>query len=98
MLLPSFLKPKKKPAGRRPSATAANDGGPVEAARTQARRRLIGAVVLLAIGVVGFPLIFETQPRPVAVDIPIEVPARKDGSSAAPTSPPPAPAAAPTGA
>lgn len=57
----------------------------VAAARTRARRRLIGAAVLLGIGVVGFPLLFETQPRPVPVDIPIEIP-RKDG--APPLAPP----------
>jgi DedD protein len=51
----------------------------VAAARTRARRRLIGAAVLLGIGVVGFPLLFETQPRPIGVDIPIEIP-RKDGA------------------
>jgi DedD protein len=57
----------------------------VAAARTRARRRLIGAAVLLGIGVIGFPLLFETQPRPVPVDIPIEIP-RKDG--APPLAPP----------
>lgn len=46
-------------------------------ARTRARRRLIGATVLLGIGVIGFPLLFETQPRPVPVDIPIEIPKRE---------------------
>jgi len=62
----------------------------VAAARTRARRRLIGAAVLLGIGVVGFPLLFETQPRPVSVNIPIEIP-RKDG--APPLAPPgPSPA------
>lgn len=49
----------------------------VASARTRARRRLIGATVLLGIGVLGFPLLFETQPRPIPVDIPIEIP-RKD--------------------
>jgi DedD protein len=48
----------------------------VQAARTRARHRLIGAVVLLAIGIIGFPLVFETQPRPVPIDIPIEIPRR----------------------
>lgn len=37
----------------------------VAQARTQARRRLVGAVVLLVTGVVAFPLVFDTQPRPV---------------------------------
>ena len=50
----------------------------VQRARTRARQRLIGAAVLVGIGIVGFPLVFETQPRPISVDIPIEVP-RKEG-------------------
>lgn len=45
--------------------------------RVRARRRLIGTAVLVAAGVVIFPLIFETQPRPIPVDLPIEIP-RKD--------------------
>ena len=53
----------------------------VAVARTRARRRLIGATVLLVVGIVGFPLLFETQPRPVPVNIPIEIP-RKDGAPA----------------
>lgn len=48
----------------------------VQAARMRARHRLIGAIVLLVIGVIGFPLVFETQPRPIPVDIPIEIPRR----------------------
>ena len=48
----------------------------VEVMRRRARHRLIGAVVLVLTGVIGFPLLFDTQPRPVAVDIPIEIPDR----------------------
>src|SRR3954464_15331847 len=48
----------------------------IEAMRRRARHRLIGAVILVLVGVVGFPLLFDTQPRPVAVDIPIEIPDR----------------------
>lgn len=57
---------------------AADRGSPdaVQQARTRARRRLVGAGVLLLAGIVGFPLLFETQPRPIAVDIPIEIPRR----------------------
>lgn len=97
MPLPSFL--QRKPASPSRRGAAPDDGaGPVEAARARARRRLIGAVVLLAVGVVVFPLVFETQPRPVAVNVPIELPARKDGSGGVagarptatkPASPPP---------
>ena len=39
--------------------------------RARARTRLMGATVLLLVGVIGFPLLFETQPRPVPVDLPI---------------------------
>ena len=61
----------------------------VEALRRRARHRLIGAAVLVLLGVVGFPLLFDTQPRPIAVDIPIQIP---DRNSAKPL---PAPVAAP---
>ncbi|KQY81173.1 SPOR domain-containing protein [Pelomonas sp. Root1444] len=64
----------KKSAKSGAKASAADD---VQALRIRARRRLIGAAVLVAAGVVGFPLIFETQPRPIPVDLPIDIP-RKD--------------------
>ena len=48
----------------------------VEVMRRRARHRLIGATVLVAIGVVVFPLLFDTQPRPIPVDIPITIPDR----------------------
>ena len=66
----------------------------VAAARTRARRRLIGAAVLLGIGVVGFPLLFETQPRPVPVNIPIEIPRKEGAPALAPPGPSPALSAA----
>lgn len=67
---------------------------PVQAARVRARRRLIGAAVLLGVGVIGFPLLFETQPRPIAVDIPIEIP-RKEAAPSLPLPPPRTASAAP---
>ena len=75
-------------------AAAAPDA--VAAARSRARQRLIGATVLLGIGVIGFPLLFETQPRPIAVDIAIEIP-RKDGAPPL-LLPAPAPALSPASA
>jgi len=38
----------------------------------------MGAVVLVLVAVVGFPLLFDTQPRPVAVDTPIVIPDRQN--------------------
>jgi len=52
----------------------------VQQLRLQARRRLIGAAVLVGLGVIGFPLLFETQPRPIPVDLPIEIP-HKEGAA-----------------
>ena len=46
----------------------------IELMRRRAKHRLIGALVLVLLGVVGFPLLFDSQPRPVMVDIPIEIP------------------------
>ena len=69
----------KSPAVASPAGVDAVQA--VDAARTRARRRLIGAVLLLGIGVIAFPLLFETQPRPIPVDIPIEIP-RKEGAPA----------------
>lgn len=63
--------------GQAPSSDSTVGAGPtdsVEALRQRAKHRLIGAVVLVAVGVIGFPLLFDTQPRPVAVDIPINIP------------------------
>ena len=74
-----------------PPVSIADSSDAVQRARTRARQRLIGAAVLLGIGIIGFPLVFETQPRPIPVNIPIEAPA-KDGAPAL-TMPAPRPAA-----
>lgn len=86
----SFLQ-RQRGADKAPAKAPSADE--VQRARTRARQRLIGALVLLGIGVVGFPLVFETQPRPIPVDIPIEIP-RKDSAPALVVPPPrPKPAA-----
>ena len=78
MGLLSIFQSKSRAAAAKP-ARAEPPADAVAQARTRARRRLIGAGVLVVIGVVGFPLLFETQPRPIPVDIPIEIP-RKEGA------------------
>jgi DedD protein len=72
---------KRDSGGATPAGATANviSGEQAEQARVQARRRLIGAVVLLGVGVIAFPILFETQPRPIPVDIPIVIPPR-DGA------------------
>jgi DedD protein len=81
----------------------------IEVMRRRARHRLMGAAVLVLVGVIGFPLLFDTQPRPIPVDIPIEIPDRNKvaplvvpapvadaaaAKPAAPATPEPAPTAA----
>jgi DedD protein len=67
----------------------------IEAMRKRAKQRLIGAFVLVLIGVIGFPLLVDNQPRPIAVDIPISIP---DRNKVAPLPAPPgvAPSATPS--
>jgi DedD protein len=87
-LLSIFKRKTETPPPAASSNRSNNDpADEVMRARLRARQRLIGAAVLVVIGIVGFPLVFETQPRPISVDIPIEIP-RKEG--AAPLVMPPA--------
>ncbi|MEI7537025.1 MAG: SPOR domain-containing protein [Comamonadaceae bacterium] len=48
----------------------------IDVMRKRAKHRLLGAALLVLVGVLGFPLLFDKQPRPIAVDIPIEIPDR----------------------
>jgi len=83
------------------SSRSASQGNPpappqsVEAVRRRARHRLIGASVLVLLGVIGFPLLFDTQPRPIAVDIPIDIPSRQAPPAVTKPEPAPSPAQAP---
>ena len=61
----------------------------IEVVRRRARHRLIGAVVLVLVAVVGFPLLFDTQPRPVAVGTPIVIPDRQNTAPLASQAPVP---------
>jgi DedD protein len=82
MALSDFF--KRKPADEVGSGGSGRPVGSFDAVqkvRTRTRQRLIGAVVLLTLGVIGFPLLFESQPRPIPVDIPIEIP-KSDGAPA----------------
>jgi len=52
----------------------------VEAIRKRARHRLLGSVVLVLSAVIGLPLLFDSQPRPVAIDTPIVIPDRNQAA------------------
>jgi DedD protein len=70
----------------------------IEAIRRSARQRLIGAGVLVLAGVIVLPFLFDKQPRPVPVDVVIDIPGRQEApplvANSAPA-PAPAPAVAP---
>lgn len=98
-----FRLPGQSAAPRRGrEAAAAVQAESVDALRRRARHRLIGATVLVLAAVIGFPLLFDTQPRPVSVDVPISIPDRqKTKPLSLPAAPPvtsgtASPAAAPT--
>lgn len=71
-----FFKFRRGEASSAPPAGVAAQVESVEVIRKRAKHRLIGASVLVLLGVVVFPLLFDTQPRPVSVDIPIEIPGK----------------------
>ena len=71
-----FFKFRRGDSASTPSAGPATQVQSVEVLRKRAKQRLIGASVLVLMGVVGFPLVFDTEPRPVAGDIPIEIPGK----------------------
>jgi DedD protein len=74
--LPPFL--RSKPDAKKPDVAADADTS-VQAARTRARQRLVGSLVLLIAGVLAFPLLFETEPRPLAMNTPMKLPQRDSG-------------------
>jgi DedD protein len=79
-------------SGQTPPAegVASGPSESIEIVRRRARHRLTGAVVLVLLAVVGFPLLFDTQPRPVSVDTPIVVPDRQKTPALASNLPVPA--------
>jgi len=75
------------------STAHAHDGGDeLQRLRVQSRQRLVGAAVLIAAGVVAFPLVFETTPRPIATDIPIQIARTEPALLATPAARAPEPA------
>ena len=54
---PQYAEPRSASVGSSPDEA-------IQQARTLARHRLMGTAVLVLIGVLVFPVLFETQPRP----------------------------------
>jgi DedD protein len=79
-LFSSFL--RQQDPRRQPRDAVPQDAASAELLRVRARRRLIGAAVLVSVAVIALPIFFESQPRPLDSDIAIDLP-RKTVASAA---------------
>jgi DedD protein len=67
--------PSRKPLGKpRPSVTSEAQAADL---RIKARRRLAGAVALILAAVVVLPMLLDSEPAPVASNIPIRIPDRQ---------------------
>lgn len=62
---------KRKTTARRDDAA-----DPVLPEKKRARRRLVGAVALVLAAIIGLPMMLDSEPRPLADDIAIQIPAR----------------------
>ena len=81
-------------SARRPSRGDDSDSQSQDSLRARARRRLIGAVALVLLGVIVFPLVFDSKPKPVPSNIALDIPSQsKAPGLAVPASAPMLPAA-----
>lgn len=76
MALFSSREPAETPAPEQPRRAARTRQAvdTVEDMRRRARHRLIGACLLVVVGIIVFPVLFDTQPRPVPVNAQVDIP------------------------
>ncbi len=73
---------------RRKSSEGGQGADPVDPVlpeKKRARRRLIGAVALVLAAVIGLPMILDSEPKPVADDITIQIPSKDKITSSNPS-------------
>ncbi len=83
---------KGAPKHRVTARSAPSTLGSVEALRRRARHRLMGATILVALGVAGLPRLFDSEPRAISPNVPITIrnPSRTTAVTPMPVTPPPA--------
>lgn len=99
-LLSKFKRKADAPAsGTRPRTPPPQDPATVETLRTRARRRLIGAAVLVGGAVLGLPALFDAPPRAAGTPLAVRMPAGEGGLAPVVIrpDPPAAESAAPSG-
>lgn len=80
-------KPRRSRVGK-PSNDEPVD--PMLPEKKRARRRLIGAVALVLAAIIGLPMVFDSEPKPLSDDIDIQIPSR-DKTAPATSNPMPLP-------
>ena len=81
------------PVRPRRSRATAQDEEPIDPMlpeKKRARRRLIGATALVLAAIIGLPMVFDSEPKPLADDITIQIPPR-DKPQSEPSNPMPLP-------
>jgi DedD protein len=68
---------EEQPSGRNKRTEAVD---PVLPEKKRARRRLIGAIALVLAAVIGLPMILDSEPKPLADDINIQIPSKDTAS------------------
>ena len=63
----------KESAADKAGTRAAGPQAQAQDMRARARHRLIGAVALVVLAVIVFPLLFDTEQRPAVVDAPVVI-------------------------
>jgi DedD protein len=80
--------------GKRKQSNKANEPvDPVLPEKKRARRRLVGAVALVLAAIIGLPMILDSEPKPLADDIAIQIPSKDkpfQPNASRPMTPPPA--------
>jgi len=86
------------PVRPRRSRAKARDEEPIDPMlpeKKRARRRLIGATALVLAAIIGLPMVFDSEPKPLSDDIAIQIPSRDKTEPAASRPMPLPPDAAP---
>ncbi|MDY7538205.1 SPOR domain-containing protein [Undibacterium sp. RTI2.1] len=65
-----------KRADRSDNARKSKVADPILPEKKRARRRLIGAIALVLAAVIGLPMILDSEPKPLADDIAIQIPSK----------------------
>lgn len=71
--------------GRRKAMRSDEPADPILPEKKRARRRLVGAIALVLAAVIGLPMLLDSEPKPLAEDIAIQIPT-KDKPAPAPVS------------